>query len=102
MKIIYICGPMTGLPVKNFPAFESAATRLRASGYEVLNPTRHEKSDRSWQDYLRLGVIDVARSHGVCLLSGWEQSRGANLEVYVARSLEIPYRYEEWWLEQQP
>ena len=35
---IYIAGPMTGLPELNFPAFHAEAARLRAFGYEVINP----------------------------------------------------------------
>ncbi|MBT9158943.1 MAG: hypothetical protein DDT26_00192 [Dehalococcoidia bacterium] len=35
---IYISGPMTGLHDLNFPAFRDAAAKLRAIGYEVVNP----------------------------------------------------------------
>ena len=35
---IYCAGPMTGLPELNFPAFHAEAARLRAFGYEVINP----------------------------------------------------------------
>lgn len=38
MKRIYISGPMTGLPEKNFPAFNAEANRLRALGFDVVNP----------------------------------------------------------------
>ena len=35
---LYLAGPMTGLPELNFPAFHAEAARLRALGYEVVNP----------------------------------------------------------------
>ena len=35
---IYVAGPMTGHPQLNFPAFHTEAARLRALGYEVVNP----------------------------------------------------------------
>jgi hypothetical protein len=38
MKKIYLSGPMTGLPDLNFPAFHAEAARLRALGYDVINP----------------------------------------------------------------
>lgn len=39
--ITYIAGPMTlvGPPTWNYPAFEALATRLRASGLEVIFPS---------------------------------------------------------------
>lgn len=38
MKRVYLSGPMTGLPELNFPAFRVEAARLRALGFEVVNP----------------------------------------------------------------
>ena len=38
MKRIYLSGPMSGLPELNFPAFHAEAARLRALGFEVVNP----------------------------------------------------------------
>jgi hypothetical protein len=34
--ILYIAGPMTGLPDYNYPAFEQARASLEAAGYRVL------------------------------------------------------------------
>lgn len=33
---IYLCGPMTGLPEYNYPAFHAAAAELRAQGWHVV------------------------------------------------------------------
>jgi hypothetical protein len=33
--LIYIPGPMTGLPQHNFPAFHAAADRFAQAGYQV-------------------------------------------------------------------
>lgn len=97
---LYVAGPMTGLPEFNYPAFNDAEIRLTARGYTVLNPARHGFLDGyTWADYMRLGIADVVASEGVCILPGWEKSRGAGLEVHVAASLGLPVRPEAEWLE---
>lgn len=37
-RIVYIAGPMTGLPEWNFPEFDRVAEELREQGHTVVNP----------------------------------------------------------------
>lgn len=99
---IYISGPMTGLPLHNFPAFEAAAASLRAAGHLVLSP--HEKTlcdgfdpalsedDNAFD--LRAALLwdceAVASSDAVALLPGFEESAGAAMEVALAVALGLP------------
>lgn len=95
---LYIAGPMTGLPAFNYPAFNAAELRLSARGYSVLNPARWGLIEgATWVDYMRLGIRDVTHADGIAVLPGWEGSRGAFLEVTVARGLELPIRNESDW-----
>jgi hypothetical protein len=96
---LYVCGPMTGLPELNFPAFHEAEEQLKKAGYTVLNPAaRAGKTEgMPWAWYLRKGVEDVTHSDGVALLPGWQNSKGAQLEMYVARALEIPSTTVSGW-----
>jgi len=94
---LYVAGPMTGLPEFNYPAFFEAEKRLQKFGYETVNPARQEDG-LSWADYMRLGVGDVLTVDGVAVLDGWEQSRGARLEVHVAIELGLPVRSVKAWL----
>jgi hypothetical protein len=88
MKRIYVAGPMTGLPDFNYPAFNDAATRLRALGFEVENPAENpDPPCRSWLGYMRMAVGQVARCDAVVLLPGWETSRGARVEFQLAIGL---------------
>lgn len=118
-KRYYIAGPMTGIPQFNFPAFDSAATSLRSYGYLVVSSVElddplsrsaalanktgdpeqyNAETGETWGDLLARDVKLIADEvSGVVALEGWEESRGARLEVFVARTCGKPvYSYEEW------
>lgn len=101
---IYIAGPMTGLPSLNFDAFFEAERQLKAAGYAVLNPADRagRTAGQPWSWYLRKGVQDVTNADGLAMLPGWEESTGAQLELYVARALDIPYVTVNGWLSVAP
>jgi hypothetical protein len=96
---VYVSGPMTGIPHHNFPAFHAATAALRAAGYEPVDPSVHGADpSKTWTDFLRRDLLDLLSCEAVALLAGWESSRGANLEVYVAKSLEMPVRTVDEWV----
>lgn len=106
---VYLCGPMTGLPEFNYPAFHAAAARLRAKGYEVLSPAEYQQraykgtprpaNDTPWRVWLKRGLRFMLKCDAVFVLDGWEKSRGASLEVQIARELEMPvYPLGEAWV----
>lgn len=97
MKRIYIAGPMTGLPEFNYPAFNKAAAKLRAIGYEVENPAENPDQP-SWQHYMRLAVRQLASCEAVALLPEWEHSRGAKEEFRLAKVLGIECKPLMDWL----
>ena len=91
-KRIYIAGPMTGLPEHNFPAFHTAADRLRQAGWDVVNPAENfgGRRDLPRASYIRADVALLIECHAMALLPGWAESRGAKLEYLLARELGIP------------
>lgn len=122
---LYLAGPMTGIPQFNFPAFDQAVADLRARGLEVISPHERDSPEvqraaraspdgnlaaleqhasETWGDMLARDVKIVAdESGGVVLLPGWERSRGARLEAYVALLCRLPvYRYDPDRLETMP
>lgn len=100
---VYIAGPMTGLPDFNYPAFFEAEKELQEQGHETLNPARAEGRQKctTWLDYMRAGLRDVADCDGIALLDGWQDSRGAALEAHVARTLDLPVKPLDHWLEEE-
>lgn len=101
MSRVYIAGPMTGIPLYNFPAFDAAAEAWRARNWSVVSPadlTREiwlqqcgrefdpASTDTSATDYRMFMRADLTAVMGVdalALLPGWEKSRGAALEIAV-------------------
>ena len=101
---VYLAGPMSGIPLYNFPAFHAMEARLRARGYDVVNPAAlevHKAGDHEWVYYLKrdlcyvvgcdvVAVINsplMAQPGGSHMMVPWWASRGARLEVLVALTL---------------
>ncbi|MDE2254313.1 MAG: DUF4406 domain-containing protein [Betaproteobacteria bacterium] len=86
--LIYLAGPMTGLPDFNRPAFFAAEARLRDLGYSPINPARNGLPLRApWHHHMRRDLGMLLACAQVALLPGWETSRGARLEVSIADAL---------------
>jgi hypothetical protein len=103
MTRLYCSGPMSNLPDHNFPAFRAAAEKLRAAGYDVEDPSEKGFLEGwTWADYLRHDLRVMFDCDALAMLPGWLDSRGANLEVHVAKALGMPVRPVEHWLAQSP
>ena len=97
---LYLAGPMTGVEAFNHPAFHAAETRLRAAGYEVLNPARNGlPNDASWCAHMRRDINMLTVCHGIALLPGWDASRGVKLEVEIGNLLGLQVRHIDLWVE---
>lgn len=112
--LIYIAGPMSGLPNYNFTAFFEAERRLQQQRWNTVNPAQHD-IDEGWVNvvYDSLGGIlsadkpeegafdwttaldwdlrAIERCDALYLLPGWSRSRGASKEYRFAmeRGIEI-------------
>lgn len=110
-KKIYLAGPMTNIPHFNFPAFHEATDDLRKRGYDVISPSEldspvakkaaeesptgdpsHYAENDTWGDMLARDVKLIVDEgiEAVIVLPGWETSRGARLETFVARLCDVP------------
>jgi hypothetical protein len=100
---------MRGIPWFNFPAFDRATELLRAAGHQVCNPAERDRDkhgDRvnnsptgdladldpdlkfDLRETLAWDLAWIAEhADGIAVLPGWENSKGANAEVALARAL---------------
>lgn len=89
---IYIAGPMRGYPNFNREAFNAAAERLAAKGWQPVNPVDIERMLPCVDDDGKVDVIMQGRlmeaerkiaenCDAVYLLDGWEKSVGALEEL---------------------
>jgi hypothetical protein len=100
-KYLYLSGPMTGLPKHNYPVFNKATKKLRKKGFKVINPAELDgKKPLPWSDCLRRDLTEICkRCYAIATIAGWKHSRGATLEVYVAKELDMPVHTVQYWLE---
>lgn len=88
--IVYISGPMTGKPNHNHEAFMEAEKFLRKIGFNVWNPAYNPREGYEWEDYMKVDLVGLLSCDLIFLLDGWEDSRGAKLEKYIADEMKIP------------
>jgi hypothetical protein len=94
MTRIYLAGPMSGLTDFNYPAFNEAAASLRALGFDVENPAENAAPTcGSWAGYMRLSIVQMLACDCVVFLPGWEDSKGAQIEMSLAKEISMP-RYK--------
>ncbi|WP_156773566.1 DUF4406 domain-containing protein, partial [Paraburkholderia tropica] len=54
---LYLAGPMTGYAELNFPLFRAEAARLRALGFEIVNPAElNADPTAQWLDCMRIDI----------------------------------------------
>ncbi len=101
----YLAGPMTGIPQFNFPLFDAVAHDLRVAGWDIVSPAELDDPEtraaalasedgnpgdsalngETWADFLARDVKLIADEvDAVILLPGWEASKGARLEAFIA------------------
>jgi hypothetical protein len=108
----YICGPMRGVPLYNFPAFDAAARGLRRVGFDVVNPADFDRAagfdpsklpeSHDWSslpkgfDLRKMAVQDMehlATCDAIVVLPGWDGSKGAQAELAFANWLGLHIVY---------
>ena len=104
-KVIYISGPITGIPNSNYEAFEEREKYLQKKGYDTVNPLK-KKSEVLYLKLRQAGKISkrlfwtlnmrddiriMMDCDAISLLPGWRKSQGAPREVYIAKFLDFKF-----------
>lgn len=92
--IVYISGPMSGIPGFNFDEFYKAEADILAKGHVVINPARNrdrvdvlyaiEQREPMWLDYLLCSLKSMRNANALAVLPGAENSTGATIERMIA------------------
>ena len=93
---IYIAGKITGDPEYR-SKFNYAERKLKAAGYTVMNPAILPDGFE-YDEYISMSAALMAPCDTICLLPGWEKSRGATNEFYRAYTRGMDSFYFDVWL----
>jgi hypothetical protein len=92
--IVYISGPMSGLPDFNKPKFREIEHALQhLYGCIVLSPARHPKGLK-YSDYMEMAKVDVSVCTVLLSIEGYEDPPGATFERILALSQNKKIIYE--------
>lgn len=96
----YVAGPMTGIDNFNYPAFHQAVRALGSLKIRAVSAAHDDTGSpvdpptvidaKPYDYYLRHALRMLLDCDEVVLLPGWDESRGASIEVKVAQALGMP------------
>jgi|7_EtaG_2_1085326.scaffolds.fasta_scaffold360276_2 hypothetical protein len=98
VQTVYISGPITG-SLQAGCCFKKAQEWLSNQGHTVLNPMDipepqdNLKNEDLWVYYMKKALALLVDADSIYMLEGWEKSRGARMEFWIATELNIPVHY---------
>lgn len=101
--VAYLAGPMTGYDLFNFPAFDAGKAILEELGFDVISPADLDRAvgidpakgpvevtAEAMLSIIRRDVeailsLQAERGDVICMMPGWEMSKGARAELALAK-----------------
>ena len=96
-KKIYISGAISHKDLnERQQAFKNAEASLNFLGFEAVNPFNNQVGqDKHWSVHMKEDLKNLLCCDAIYLLEGWEESKGAKLEMDVASSCGLRVFYNE-------
>lgn len=88
MAKVYLSGPITGTD-DYMERFAKAEQELTEQGYVVVNPAKVNAQlpvSTMWEEYMLMSMTMLDMCDTIYMLGGWQNSRGAKLELSYATS----------------
>lgn len=91
MKRVYLAGPISGTTdyVERFAEAKKVVEQLNKD-LEVVNPVEDAPLNASYREYINLGLAKLMTCDFICMLRGYEDSKGARAELAYARAVDMP------------
>ena len=98
--VVFISGPMQGIPDFNRGQFNGTAALLERAGYQVLDPTTIESFSpvNPYDLNVRITLTALLHCNAVALLPGWQNSPASLREVEIANACGMTVAPLDYWL----
>ena len=68
---------------------------MKRIGVEPVNPLENGLTEHdSWQAHIAKDIADLLQCKAIYMLQGWQDSKGARIERYIATEIGMPIMYE--------
>jgi hypothetical protein len=93
---IYISGKISGTNLtETRKRFAAVAKAMKRIGVEPVNPLENGLSEHdSWEAHMLKDIADLLQCKAIYMLQGWQDSKGARIEYYIATKIGMPIMYE--------
>ena len=96
MKRVFISGPVSARVYSEVvQEFNKAEKMLIELGYEVVNPVKIVPPNTLWPEAMKICLKELKSCDAIFMLKRYEFSKGASMEYFKSRSLNLEIIFQE-------